>query len=985
MESLQRLVRSLKSGRSVELPADTQAAYFMLLSYVMQKEHKTFIELLATSTTFDVNFSAGKYGRTLLHMAANVGAFECLCHLLKKGAAPDVFDRQGITPLQVAARNGYIRCICKLLEYGANIQMKNNEGMTAIHWLASNGRTDVFPEIKKYLDNIDIEDENKQSPLHVASLNGHQATVLKLIEMKADIEKRDVNGCTPLFFACRHGQSNVVKELLQHGATLQNSHDNVTPLFAAFESGYGKVCWELISWCPELLSNLLQYCLDDKVDIEKIEDVLTCLVSQDKEYRSLVLLQISKYVHAEGMKLLSQIPEVDKVTSNFIKYIKIFIKLVTFNEPVERSRSETRQRMNSVSVFRTFTPGTNNPVQLANVNETRPENLDDIEMEFNTLWATMESWMSILYGEMRGRSDSPEPSSSDETSPRSQDSITETSSLRSFATRLRTSNPKLYRSVSRTSTNIEQRLRLSQPAYTLNSYDEDSTVYLNRSPSYSSALSDIDDDFEKRLATTPSDTSLDQDSTSDQNILNMTADRLCATINGYHLYCSVVFAWDQQNSERKIQFAKFLHRYEEVLLLMVSRKSQLIFEHFSFLLENPVLLQRFLPAIHCQPLADRQKWFYERVYADKERNSAIFDEESVIHVTRDSLLQTSCKELSGKNDDVLKKNVSIRFAGEQGMGAGVTREWLDLLVKELLNPDFALFTLSADGSTFQPNSSSSVNPDHLNYFLFAGKIMGLALYHKQLITAYFTRSFYKHILGIPVNYKDVESIDPVFSQSLQTILDNDIDDLGMEIPFSMESSVFGEIQEVELIPDGKSLLVNDNNKHEYVNLVADLKMTRAIKPQILAFLEGFYTYIPHSLVSLFNEYELELLLSGIPDVDVEDWKKHTTYQAGFDHDDQTIKWFWEVVEDVFTKEEQVELLQFVTGTSRVPWGGFANLAGATGSQQFTICRTEGKQDLLPTASTCFNMLKLPDYETKEILEKKIRIAITCGGQGFEFT
>lgn len=54
------------------------------------------------------------------------------------------------------------------------------------------------------------------------------------------------------------------------------------------------------------------------------------------------------------------------------------------------------------------------------------------------------------------------------------------------------------------------------------------------------------------------------------------------------------------------------------------------------------------------------------------------------------------------------------------------------------------------GTTFQPNSNSSVNPDHLNYFSFAGQILGLALYHRQLVNIYFTRSFYKHILGVCV-------------------------------------------------------------------------------------------------------------------------------------------------------------------------------------------------------------------------------------------
>jgi E3 ubiquitin-protein ligase HACE1 len=84
-------------------------------------------------------------------------------------------------------------------------------------------------------------------------------------------------------------------------------------------------------------------------------------------------------------------------------------------------------------------------------------------------------------------------------------------------------------------------------------------------------------------------------------------------------------------------------------------------------------------------------------------------------------------------------------------GRGVLKEWLDLLSKEILNPDFALFTQSVDGTTFQPCSNSEINPDHLNYFRFAGRIIGLSLYNRLHLNVYFTRSFYKHILGkIPV-------------------------------------------------------------------------------------------------------------------------------------------------------------------------------------------------------------------------------------------
>lgn len=115
----------------------------------------------------------------------------------------------------------------------------------------------------------------------------------------------------------------------------------------------------------------------------------------------------------------------------------------------------------------------------------------------------------------------------------------------------------------------------------------------------------------------------------------------------------------------------------------------------------------------------------------------------------------------------LKKTLNIRFSGEAGTGAGVRREWFEILSQEIVNPNYALFKPSSDGCTIQPNPESYVNPDHLNFFQFAGRVIALALYYKQLIDVHFTRSFYKQILGIKVHYSDVASIDPHYHTSLQ--------------------------------------------------------------------------------------------------------------------------------------------------------------------------------------------------------------------------
>uniref|UniRef100_A0A8C4HQI7 E3 ubiquitin-protein ligase HACE1 n=1 Tax=Dicentrarchus labrax TaxID=13489 RepID=A0A8C4HQI7_DICLA len=465
-----------------------------------------------------------------------------------------------------------------------------------------------------------------------------------------------------------------------------------------------------------------------------------------------------------------------------------------------------------------------------------------------------------------------------------------------------------------------------------------------------------------------------------EDVISMTASRLSAVIQAFYMCCSCQMPQGMTSP----RFIEFVCKHDEVLKCFVTRNPKIIFNHFHFLLECPELMSRFMHIIKGQPFKDRCEWFYEHLLAGQPDSDMVHrpvNENDILLIHRDSIFRSSCEMVSKSTNEKLKQGIAVRFHGEEGMGQGVVREWFDILSNEIINPDYALFTQSADGTTFQPNSNSSVNPDHLNYFQFAGHILGLALYHRQLVNIYFTRSFYKHILGIPVNYQDVSSIDPEYAKNLQWILDNDISDLGLELTFSVETDVFGAMEEVPLKPGGTSILVTQDNKAEYVQLVTELRMTRAIQPQINAFLQGFHTFIPASLIQLFDEYELELLLSGMPEIDVQDWCRNTEYTSGYDPQEPVIQWFWEVVKSL-TQEERVLLLQFVTGSSRVPHGGFAYLMGGSGLQKFTIAAVPYTSNLLPTSSTCINMLKLPEYPSQEVLRDRLLVALHCGSYGY---
>ncbi|KAJ2908295.1 E3 ubiquitin-protein ligase tom1, partial [Coemansia aciculifera] len=333
-----------------------------------------------------------------------------------------------------------------------------------------------------------------------------------------------------------------------------------------------------------------------------------------------------------------------------------------------------------------------------------------------------------------------------------------------------------------------------------------------------------------------------------------------------------------------------------------------------------------------------------------------------LNVRRETVFEDSYHQFAGQSGEEIKRGrIHVKFRDEEGVDAGgVSREWFQALARQMFNPDYALFKPSAAGRvTYQPNPQSWVNPDHLQYFKFVGRIIGKAIVDQRVLDAYFTRSFYKHILGRKVDYRDMEAIDPSYYKSLEWILENDITGL-LDETFSIEVDDFGQHRVVDLIPNGHDVGVTEENKAEYVRLVTLQRLYLAIKDQIKSFLTGFHDLIPRDLIQIFNEQELELLISGMPDIDVDDWRNNTEYHGGFNSGSAQIQWFWRAVRS-FDQEERAKLLQFVTGTSKVPLEGFAHLQGNQGVQKFQIHKDFGAPTRLPTAHTCFNQLDMPLY------------------------
>ncbi|XP_058824970.1 E3 ubiquitin-protein ligase HECW2 isoform X2 [Topomyia yanbarensis] len=348
-----------------------------------------------------------------------------------------------------------------------------------------------------------------------------------------------------------------------------------------------------------------------------------------------------------------------------------------------------------------------------------------------------------------------------------------------------------------------------------------------------------------------------------------------------------------------------------------------------------------------------------------------------LHIRRSHLLEDAFRRIMSANKkDLQRGRLAVLWDTEEGLDyGGPSREFFFLLSRELFNPYYGLFEYSAnDTYTVQVSPLSAFVDNSHDWFRFSGRVLGLALVHQYLLDAFFTRPFYKALLRLPVALSDLESLDNEFHQSLQWIRDNDIGSgASLGLTFCVTEELLGRVVERELKPGGKNIPVTEKNKREYLERMVKWRLERGVQEQTESLVRGFYEVVDPRLVSVFDARELELVIAGTAEIDLNDWRINTEYRSGYHDGHQVIVWFWHVIEK-FSNEQRLRLLQFVTGTSSIPYEGFAALRGSTGPRRFCIEKW-GKPNALPRAHTCFNRLDLPPYPTPDILYEKLLLAV----------
>ncbi len=363
-----------------------------------------------------------------------------------------------------------------------------------------------------------------------------------------------------------------------------------------------------------------------------------------------------------------------------------------------------------------------------------------------------------------------------------------------------------------------------------------------------------------------------------------------------------------------------------------------------------------------------------------------------IVVRRETLLDDSIKAVMSLGREDLRKIWRFEFLGEMGIDAGgLAKEWYLLVTQAIFDADSGLWVSSQGNQMLMrinPASEISCPEDHLIYFRFLGRVLGKAVFEGQIVAGHMVQYLYKYLLGWPITFTDIESIDVELYQNLKKLLDMDPSEVEyMCLDFTATQNVLGESTQVHLIPNGEDKAVTGDNLAEYLEVYFKYLMLDRIRPQLTELLLGFYDVVPEPLLSIFDFQEIELMMCGLPTIDMKDWMKHTQYTGAFEKTKgsiQVCKWFWEIVKDDFDQEMKARLLQFATGTSGVPSRGFSVLQGSDGNiKLFTL---NGDSDMkttsYPRSHTCFNRLDLPIYKSKRDLREKLQIAVKECATGF---
>ena len=397
----------------------------------------------------------------------------------------------------------------------------------------------------------------------------------------------------------------------------------------------------------------------------------------------------------------------------------------------------------------------------------------------------------------------------------------------------------------------------------------------------------------------------------------------------------------------------------------------------------------------CISFHERMKFFREIIDLERKNIQGVNDATGLrakgktIRIKRNRILEDG--KLALEKIHSIKDRITVVYINEFGEeekgidAGGLFKDFWTELSARVFDPSFGLFTETSNKLTY-PNPSAVKIYDEFeinSLYLFLGRILGKALFENIVVQPQFSHFFLAFMHG-RYNFmnliNDLATLDKELYKNLLFLktYENDFSDLGLT--FSIIDDTFGVQTEIDLIPGGKNRSVTSSSKHRYIQSVAKYYLHDRIQKQSAAFFHGLYQVIQPELLGMFCSPELQILISGaVTNISPEDLQANCVYSGGYNQFDSRIRWFWDCFKELNQKDKGL-LLKFVTSCERPPSLGFSAL-----DPPFTIQKIESNDDSrLPTASTCFNILKLPTYSSYKILKQKLLTSIHSGA-GFDLS
>ncbi|XP_069780819.1 ubiquitin-protein ligase E3A-like isoform X3 [Narcine bancroftii] len=337
------------------------------------------------------------------------------------------------------------------------------------------------------------------------------------------------------------------------------------------------------------------------------------------------------------------------------------------------------------------------------------------------------------------------------------------------------------------------------------------------------------------------------------------------------------------------------------------------------------------------------------------------------HMIDDALVRLEM--IATENPSDLKKQLYVEFEGEQGVDeGGVSKEFFQLVVEEIFNPDIGMFTYDSYTKHFWFNPTSFENDGQ---FTLIGIVLGLAIYNHCILDVHFPMVVYRKLMGKKGTLEDLADSHPILYRSLKEVLEyeGNIEE-DMMITFKVSyNDLFGVPVTHNLKDSNDEIPVTNQNKKEFVQLYTNYILNQSVEKQFRAFNRGFHMVTNESpLKYLFRPEEIEQLICGSKNLDFHALEEATEYDGGFTKDSRIVRDFWAITHSL-PEEQKRQFLQFTTGSDRAPVGGLGKI-------KLIITKNGPDSDRLPTTHTCFNVLLLPDYSTKDKLKERLLKAIT---------